>query len=453
MADAGRPRGWFPFHSIRARTTAGAVLIVGAALVIAAVALVAVMRNVMQTNVRDAARLRARDIAVTLKEAPPDAIRLDEDDDVFIQIVDTGGRVVASSLGLEGVEPLIEGGTEVVRDPAIDDDPFIAVTHPADASIGPVTVIVGRNLDLVVETTTVVARVLALGVPLLLLVVGITTWRVVGRALAPVESMRREVGEISAAELHRRVPDPPGDDEIARLATTMNDMLERLESARRMQQRLVSDAAHELRNPISAIRHHAEVALEHPTSTDLRSLASEVLAEDLRLQRLAEDLLLLARADENRLALDARTLDLDDLVLEEARRLRETTGLTIDTRDVSAGRVRGDPGQLTKVVQNLAENAARHAASSVRFGLRVTDGHVALEVDDDGPGVAPASRALVFERFTRLDEARDRAHGGAGLGLAIVAEIVKLHGGTATVHDAPLGGARFEVVLPGELTT
>jgi signal transduction histidine kinase len=426
---------------------------VGAALVIAAVSLVAVMRSAMVSNVRDAARLRATDVALSLRDGEPTAVRFDDDDDVFVQIVDESGVVVASSLGSAVERPLVpSSGDHVVEDPAIDDDPFVVVTQRADSADGPVTVVVGRNLDLVIETTTVVARVLALGLPLLLLVVGITTWRVVGRALAPVEAMRREVGEISAAQLHRRVPDAPGDDEIARLADTMNDMLERLDSARRTQQQLVSDAAHELRNPIAAIRHHAEVALEHPSSTDLRSLASEVLADDLRLQRLAEDLLLLARADEHKLALHARTLDLDDVVLEEARRLRETTDLDIDTRDVTAGRVNGDLDQLTRVVQNLAENAARHAASSVRFGLRVADGHVALEVDDDGRGIAPESRASVFQRFTRLDEARDRAHGGAGLGLAIVDEIVRLHGGTATIHDAPLGGARFEVVLPSGVT-
>jgi signal transduction histidine kinase len=228
----------------------------------------------------------------------------------------------------------------------------------------------------------------------------------------------------------------------------MNDMLARLDEAHKRQRRLVSDASHELRNPIATIGHHAEVALAHPESTTLEILASDVLAEDLRLQRLAEDLLLLARADERTLELSFRPLDLDDLVLEEARRLGLTTELHIDTSGIGAGRTHGDRAGLQRVVRNLADNAARHATSVVRFSVREQDGHVVLEVDDDGKGIPVESRGIVWDRFTRLDDARDRAHGGAGLGLAIVAEIVAAHGGSATVGDAPLGGARFEVILP-----
>jgi signal transduction histidine kinase len=293
-----------------------------------------------------------------------------------------------------------------------------------------------------------VAGLLAVGLPLLLAVVAVTTWIVVGRALAPVEAIRTEVDAISAAALHRRVPDPPADDEIGRLARTMNHMLARLEQAQARQRRLVSDASHELRSPVAAIRQHAEVALAHPDRTTVGELAGTVLAEDLRLQRLAEDLLLLTRADEHTLALRRRPVDLDDLVLAEARRLRGANGLRVDTSAVSAGRVEGDAAALRRMVRNLADNAARHADGRLALSVAERDGVVRLEVEDDGPGIPMADRERVFERFVRLDDARARDDGGSGLGLAIVAELVAAHGGTVAIGSSSLGGARVEVTLP-----
>jgi signal transduction histidine kinase len=173
-----------------------------------------------------------------------------------------------------------------------------------------------------------------------------------------------------------------------------------------------------------------------------------VLAEDLRLQRLAEDLLLLTRADEQTLALRRRPVDLDDLVFDEARRLRETGGLRVDTTAVSAGRVEGDAGALRRVLRNLGDNAARHARGRLAFSVAERDGTVLLEVEDDGPGIPEADRTRVFERFVRLDDARARDGGGSGLGLAIVAEVVAAHGGTVAIASGRLGGARVEVTLP-----
>jgi signal transduction histidine kinase len=276
----------------------------------------------------------------------------------------------------------------------------------------------------------------------------VTTWTVVGRALAPVEAIRAEVDAISATALHRRVPDPAADDEIGRLARTMNRMLDRLEQAQTRQRRLVSDASHELRSPVATIRQHAEVALAHPGRTTTTELAGTVLAEDLRLQRLAEDLLLLTRADEHTLGLRRRPVDLDDLVFDEARRLRGVSGLRVDTSAVSAGRIDGDAAGLRRVLRNLGDNAARHAGAQVAFSVSERDGVVRLLVDDDGPGIPEADRERVFERFVRLDDARARDDGGSGLGLAIVAELVAAHDGTVTITPSPAGGTRVEVTLP-----
>ncbi|MGH9267765.1 MAG: sensor histidine kinase, partial [Acidimicrobiales bacterium] len=343
---------------------------------------------------------------------------------------------------------IMPGGSTEIEVP-VDDGDFLAVATAANTAEGRFIVVVARSLEDVTDPTRAVTSLLFIGLPALLLVVAVTTWRAVGRALAPVEAMRSEVDEISAAELHRRVPDPPGKDEISRLAHTMNRMLGRLERAQARHRRFISDVSHELRSPVASIRQHAEVALAHPERTSTSELAETVLAENHRLQGLVDDLLLLARADEHTLGLRRNPVDLDDLVFAEARRLRGTTDLRIDTTEVSAGRVEGDATGLARVLRNLGDNAARHARSRVSFGVTEGDAAVVLTVDDDGLGIPGAARERVFERFVRLDDARDRDHGGSGLGLAIVAELVRAHGGTVTIADSGLGGARIEIVLPG----
>jgi signal transduction histidine kinase len=212
------------------------------------------------------------------------------------------------------------------------------------------------------------------------------------------------------------------------------------------QRRFVADAAHELRSPVASIRQHAEVASAHPETTDVGELATTVGAEGVRLQALVDDLLLLARLDEGA-GVAREEVDLDDLVLAEAERLRATTTDEIRTRDVHAGRVRGEARSLERLVRNLGDNAARHAGT-VAFALAVEDGHVTLTVDDDGPGIPAADRERVFERFVRLDEGRGRADGGTGLGLAIAREVARAHGGDVTLADSSLGGLRAEVALP-----
>src|SRR5680860_664113 len=327
----------------------------------------------------------------------------------------------------------------------MEDGPFLAAAVAAPASDEGLVVIFGKSLEPVAETVRAVSVLLVGGIPLLLLVVGSVSMRVVGSALAPVEAMRDEVETISSRDLHRRVPQPEGGDEISRLASTMNGMLARLEKSQARQRRFVSDASHELRSPVATIRAHAEVALAHPETSKLEELADIVLQENARLQSLVEDLLLLSHADEGTLQLRTEAVDVDDLVFEEAKRLRATTELRVRTGKVSAGRVSGDREQLNRLIRNLSDNAARHAHGVVEFSLRDGFGSVLLTVDDDGRGVAPSERERVFERFVRLEEGRDRDSGGTGLGLAIVAEIAAAHEAGVAVADSPMGGARFEV--------
>jgi signal transduction histidine kinase len=451
------PRSRGRLGTVRVRTTVAAVLVVGMAMAVGALVLVTVLRATLTREVRTAAELRGQDVAAVLASDPSGSgpLAVDEADELLIQVLDEQGRVVGASPNATGMAPVARLGPgessllEIPADAPIEGDgAFLAVATGADTPLGRRTVVVARSTEAVDETTTAVAGLLAVGLPLLLSVVAVTTWVVVGRALAPVEAIRTEVDTISAAALHRRVPDPPADDEIGRLARTMNRMLARLEQAQARQRRLVSDASHELRSPVAAIRQHAEVALAHPGRTTVGELAGTVLAEDLRLQRLTEDLLLLTRADEHTLALRRRPVDLDDLVLAEAGRLRGATRLRVDASAVSAGRVEGDGAALRRMVRNLADNAARHAAGRLAFAVAERDGIVLLEVEDDGPGIPAADRERVFERFVRLDDARARDDGGSGLGLAIVAEVVAAHGGTVAIDVSSLGGARVEVTLP-----
>lgn len=440
-------RRWM--SSVRIRTTAAAVALVGIALLIGGVTMVLSLRHALTDNIRTSAELRAHEIARSLTTDP--GLRLgNTGDEQLVQIINQHGRVVASTPNVTGTPAiaLSDPDQSTVIDVPFDDDKFLAVVDTTD---GQLDVVVAQSLDRVSETTATVTRLLAIGLPALLLLMGGISWLMAGRALAPVRSMSREVDEISATQLTRRVADRGATDEIADLAATMNRMLDRLQQGHIRQQRLVSDASHELRSPIAAIRQHAEVAMAHPDRVLLADLADTVHAESLRLQGLVDDLLLLAKADEQTLSHRRQLVDLDDLVMAEATRLRATTTHTIDTTAVSAGRISADLAAMHRVVRNLADNSARYSRSRIAFFLSETGGTVRLDIDDDGPGIPLADRDRVFDRFVTVDDSRARPHGGAGLGLAIVRELVRTEGGAVSIADSPLGGTRISVRLPAQV--
>ena len=436
-------------RTIRAGTTAAATIVVGIALAVGAAAMIAALRHSLTEDVEEGARAQAAEISLQLESGMPMSLdAAGSEDEQLVQVL-ASDAVVASSRNIAGepaVARLRPGEARRLITP-LDDDEFVAVAEGARTPQGDRTVLVARALVDVSDATAVVTRLLLIGLPALLVVVAITTWSTVGHALAPVEAIRSEVDEISAARLDRRVPQPKADDEIGRLATTMNRMLARLEDSRNSQRRFVSDASHELRSPLATIREHAEIVLAHPEGTTAEELADVVLAEELRMQRLVEDMLLLARADEH-ITGQSAPVDLDDLVFDEARRLRSATALRVDTSSVGAARVQGEVDGLRRVVRNLVDNAARHARSRVDLSLTEQNGEVRMTVDDDGPGIPESERERVLKRFVRLDEARSRDDGGSGLGLAIVDEVVAAHGGSLSIDRAPAGGARIEVTLP-----
>ena len=328
---------------------------------------------------------------------------------------------------------------------------FVAVARSAtEAGSGrELWVVSGRSLATVDGTMSTVGGLLAAAVPLLLIVLAVTIWFVVGRALRPVDRLRQQVDEVTASSLDRRVADPGTDDEVGRLAHTMNRMLQRLDDSRRSQNRFISDASHELKSPLASLRQYAEVARAHPDRISPDELSAAVLDEGARLEGLVQGMLVLAKADERMLTRPATLVDLDDIVFTEARRLRGSTSVTVDSGAVGAAQLHGDATLLSQLVRNLVDNAARHATTTVALAVRADDqdGTVTLVVEDDGAGVPEADRERVFERFVRLDEARARDGGGSGLGLAIVREIAAAHGGTVAVEEGAAGGARFVVTL------
>ncbi|GAA2812214.1 HAMP domain-containing sensor histidine kinase [Kitasatospora aburaviensis] len=300
----------------------------------------------------------------------------------------------------------------------------------------------------------------ALGVylaPAASLFVALTAWLVTGLALRPVESIRRGMARIGAGAFHERVPVPPSRDAVARLAATTNTTLDRLERALAEQRRLVADASHELRSPLAALRSTLEVPLAHPAQADWPAVVAGALTDTERLQDLADDLLLLARTrDAGADGAAEGTVELHDLVTEQlAERGHTDPGLTFRFEPLEGLGEEAEvvvPGRevlVGRILRNVLDNAARHAVGTVTVRLGVTDGWARLEVDDDGPGIPAADRERVFDRFVRLDTARNRAVGGAGLGLALVRTIATSLGGTATAEHPPHGhGAHLVVRLP-----
>ncbi|GIG62010.1 hypothetical protein Lfu02_63820 [Longispora fulva] len=327
-----------------------------------------------------------------------------------------------------------------------------------------------------------VDRALAGAVPVGVLFVALMAWFVTGRALRPVEEIRERLAQITGHELHRRVPVPPSGDEITRLAVTTNATLDRLEEAVARQRGFVADAAHELRSPLASLRTGMEVTLAHPEGVDWPAEFGRTLHEARRLGGLTDDLLLLARLDRTtpagrptagriaqdgasgpgRLAQDGmsgnpdgrawRPVDLADLACEQVaeRGYLHPDGPRFAARADGPAVVAGDESHLSRLLRNLLDNAARHAATEVVVTVTRDDARVTVVVADDGPGIAPADRERIFERFTRLDAARDRDSGGTGLGLAIARDLAAQHRGTLRATDSPLG-ARFELDLPRNL--
>ena len=444
-------------RTVRFRTTLVATSVVALALAISAVALIFVLRTTLTNGLEHNAREHAEALGYEITQGnEPNKDTALYNEDGIVQILDAADdSVVSSSTDADGAYPISDMRpepdayeTERLTNLGIGDHTdFLIVAHGVNGTDARYVILVGTDLEPVTDATFAIARLLAVIVPILILVVGISTWIVAGRALRPVQQIRQQVETIGATDLNLRVSEPDSKDEVGLLARTMNSMLSRLEHASEVQRRFVSDASHELRSPLTSIRTRLEVELTYPDETEWRSTAGELLEESNRLSRLVEDLLTLARHD-NPIARPRPhvAIDLDEIVLKETAQLSFVSALTVDTTAISGAQVFGNPDDLTRVVRNLLDNATRHAKSRVRISLAESQREVTLIVSDDGPGIPETHHMTIFERFTRLDEARTRDAGGSGLGLAIVKEILDAHGASIAVSNDP--GATFTIIFP-----
>lgn len=439
------PRRW----TLRTRMVVLGATVVAVVLVVAGVVLLAVLRALLIEDLARTTALRASDLAsLAAAGRLPEPLAVGDADEAMVQVLDPDGEVIASSSNAAGLAPLgvappPPGATTVQRlaDVPLADDGGGFVVGAATAGDGRDT----RTVLLAVSTEDALESVAAVGalglaaLPVLVGALSLALWWIVGRTLAPVEAIRTEAAAIGDQEdLHRRVPQPARLDEIGLLATTLNGMLGRLDEAARRQRRFVADAAHELRSPIASLRAQLETARARDPDDDV---VADVLAETVRMQRIADQLLLLARVAAGRGGvLQRRDVDLDDAVDRAVARM-EPTSITIDRSGVEPVRVRADATLIDRAIDNLLDNAVRHAATTIRISTFRDDEGAVLVVEDDGPGIPPEERASVLRPFVRLDGARDRDRGGAGLGLAIVQDIAAAHGGSVTVGAGALGGA------------
>lgn len=452
-----RWRAW----SLRSRLTLLTSGLLCAALAVGAVALTAVVSGSRVAALDGLAGLRAAEIAgLVADDRLPATLPATEPGEVA-QVLDADGLVVASSPNASRTLPVLPagelarlraeaearaaGGGEGALVRGTDLSPYdqqarvavLPTTHRGE----PVTVVVSLPLG---EVRGVLAalRVSLVGVvPTLTLLLAAAIWIVLGRALRPVEQLRRAAAQVARTGGPGSLPVPAADDELGALARTLNEMLDRLEVAAARQRAFVADAAHELRSPIASLRTSIEVAGAHPGAWSTAELAAELQPEVLRMQALVDDLLLLARVGAAPVA--RAEVGLGGVVADAVAAAR-TAGRDVAVTVAGEGTAWVDAGAAARVVRNLVENAVRHAGGRVR--VTVSDGSVV--VDDDGRGIRVEDRERVFERFVRLDEAREREAGGSGLGLAIAREVAREHGGDLELGSSPLGGLRATLRLP-----
>ena len=440
------------FHTVRSRLTLLAAALVAATLIVSAAGLVMLDQRLLVRAVDETLIQRADNIEADVARGDlAAALRTEGDvEDSFAQIIDSHGLVLAATTNVASLpamsSPLGPDFREAFRTasaPPLSDHEFRILVRAVPSTSGLNTLLVAKNLDDVTESVSILMLSLAVSIPIAVSLLAAVVWWLMGRALAPVEAIRAEVSGMHAADLHRRVPVRNNDDEISRLARTMNALLERVEQATNRQREFVADASHELRGPLTRVRSLLELSIAHPETAKPEATYRSVLSDITSLQQLVDDLLFLTRSESGRQEVPDVAVDLDDLVLNEVEEIRARGRVGVDASAVSAARVRGDANQLKRAVSNLVSNAERHATTTITFELREYNGQSELVIADDGPGIPEEQREAVFQRFTRLDDARSRDSGGAGLGLAIVHDIVARHSGTVSIGTSETGGARM----------
>lgn len=442
------------------RLTLIATALVTVALAIASVVMVGALHRVLLRNADDATYTRADQIATSLQSdglaGVEQALLASGQNVAVIQIVDGSGRIRLTNddrynRPMSGPVPPGHRRAVHAARASDSDEEFQATALGVATRDGPLTVQVGAAEEPINRTVLLLGILCSIVFPFIVIGMALLTFVSVGRALRPVEGIRVRVDEISGGDLDERVPVPPTGDEISALARTMNEMLGRIETARRRQLQFVNDASHELNSPLTTLVGLLDLADVTAQPIDVATVSEVMLPDALRLQQMVADLLLLARADESGVPLRIDEVDLDEIVSAEILRLEAVTDLTVDARIVAC-RILGDGEKLARALRNIADNAARYADSVLTVVMERDDaaGTVSVVISDDGTGIADADKTRVTERFVRLDAVRHRDSGGSGLGLAIVSEIIGAHGGQVTVGDSGSGGAAIGFIVPME---
>lgn len=437
--------------------TVGATAVLALALLITALTVTGLLRGSID---RDSTNLLLDRVdaveSLVLTDALPEVLEPTGREVGQVQVIDQYGVVISRTPGLgtatrlDVVDAPPVGQQVVTRvdGAGIDNDPdeqYQVIARTVSAADGPVTIHAVTSLTPGVRAEEYLRTRLLLLLPLLVMVAAVVIYRVVGRALAPVDAMRVEVDRIKATDLSGRVTPASSDDEIASLGATLNHMLDRLEHSATQQRLFAAAASHELRSPLSAIRTELEVGLAYPDRADWTATAGNSLLEIERLEHLARDLRMLTNsAQTSRSGLEQ--MDLGEVVGGELLRRSQTTGIAYQ-REIGRGVVVGDRNAVLQVVRNLLDNAERHAVADVAVRVTRLGDVVELWVSNDGPPIPPEMREEVFEPFMRLDEARSIDGGGSGLGLAIVRAIMTSHGGSIRVADE-MHGTRFVASFP-----
>lgn len=450
-----------PRPGVRGFTTLAATGAVAVVLAAAGFALTVLLRRELMAGVDTSLRNLAVEVSALVDaNALTPAVPAAQDEVSLVQVLDATGRVVAASANIEGEAALTRPASlpRLVTTAALPiggGDRYRLLAQPAGPAGERRTVVVARSLGPTDRAVASASRLLLLVMPVVLALTAMVTWLGVGRALAPVERIRRKVATIGAGDLSQRVPLPRAHDEVHRLAQTMNSMLGRLHASTGRQRHFVADASHELRSPLANMQALLEVALARRDLELWQETGRDLQVEYGRMQRLVEDLLLLARLD-GQVPMRAARVDLDEIVHEAAQRLRRLSELRVNVEPLPALQVIGDGAQLARVVRNLGDNAVRHGRQVVSLSLRKEGLWALIRVANDGPEVPPEHRERIFDRFTRLDQARARDRGGSGLGLSISREIAEAHGGSLVLLPGGgmegagmgAGGAVFELRLP-----
>lgn len=456
-----RPHGRTRHHwGVRKKVVFAAIAIMAVVLVVAGFVLLFVLRSTLITNARDMTVQQLDSLVETIQADDAEDFAVDVRDSriQYAQVLRADGTILASSKDADEGSlydgAFLEPGESYFSKDAgmasiLDFDEHLIAAQGVATAEGNVLVVVGAETSIERDAVSTVGWVLITGVPLLVVLAGTLMWFLIGRALLPVERIRQTVAGISQKNLEDRVVLPNTADEIDRLAHTMNAMLDRLQRADESQRRFVTDASHELRSPLATLRTGLEVAVADPTGKTWIESSDMLQNQTQRMGYLVEDLLTLAKIDDSGLRFRMEDVDLDDILNQEARRLRSVSDHVVQTEIVPV-RMKGDANRLGQVFGNLVNNADRHAAGIIRISLSAQDGHVEVRVENDGDQIPAAERERIFDRFVRLDASRAREHGGSGLGLAISKEIILAHGGTIEVSESPQAMTCFLVRMPLE---